>query len=53
MFKTQAKNSIMSGYFCILFVNFTLANKTLNDFSSMFSPYDFEKNDDIIFSYFK
>ena len=30
-----------------------LANKKLTDFISLFSPYDFEKNDDIILSYFK
>ena len=30
-----------------------LAGKTLVDFTSMFSPYDFEKNDSITLSYFK
>ena len=30
-----------------------LAGKTLVDFTSLFSPYDFGKNDDIILSYFK
>ena len=29
------------------------AGKKLTDFTSMFFPYDFEKNDDIILSYFK
>ena len=27
--------------------------KKMTDFASLFSPYDFEKNDDIILSYFK
>ena len=43
----------MCGYFCIGFIDFMLAGKTLLDFTSLFSPYDFEKNDDIILSYFK
>ena len=30
-----------------------LADKTLADFTSLFSPYDFEKNNGIILSYFK
>ena len=30
-----------------------LANQTLIDYTSLFSPYVFKKNDDIILSYFK
>ena len=30
-----------------------LAGKTLTDYTSLFSPHDFDKNDQIIFSYFK
>ena len=30
-----------------------LADKTLIDYTNLFSPYDFNKNDNIIFSYFK
>ena len=44
IFKIQAYNSIMCGYFCIGFIDFMFANKTLIDFTSLFSPYDFEKN---------
>ena len=29
------------------------ANKKLTDFTNLFSPYDFNKNDQIIISYFK
>ena len=43
----------MCGYLCIGFNDFMLAGKKLTDFTSMFSPYDFEKNDRIILSYFK
>ena len=49
----QANTSIMYGHFCIGFIDFMLAGKKLTDFTSLFSPDDFEKNDDIIFSYFK
>ena len=53
IFRIQADNSIMCGYFCIGFINFMFAGKSVNDFTSLFSPYDFKKNDDIILSYFK
>ena len=43
----------MCGYFCIGCIDFMLADKKLNDFTNLFSPYDFDKNDSIIFSYFK
>ena len=43
----------MCGCFCIGFTDFMLASKKLTDFTNMFSPYDFKKNDDIILSYFK
>ena len=43
----------MCGYFCIGFIDFILAGKKLTDFTNMFSPHDFEKNDNIILSYFK
>ena len=53
IFRVQANNSVMCGYFCIGFIDFMLAGKKLTDFMSMFSPYDFKKNDNIILSYFK
>ena len=53
IFRIQADNSIMCGYFCIGFVDLMFAGKSLIDFTSLFSPYDFKKNDDIILSYFK
>ena len=53
IFRVQAKNSVMCGYFYIGFIDFMLAGKKLTDFTSLFSPYGFEKNDDTILSYFK
>ena len=43
----------MCGYFSIAFIDFMLASKKLIDYTNMFSPYDFNKNDRIILSYFK
>ena len=53
IFRIQANNSVMCGYFCIGFIDFMLANKKLTDFTNLFSPYNFDKNDQIILSYFK
>ena len=39
----------MCGYFCIGFIDFMLANKKLTDFTNLFSPYDFDKNGQLIF----
>ena len=52
-FWIQEGNSIMCGYICIGFIDFTLAGKKLTDYTNLFSPYDFKKNDSIILSYFK
>ena len=53
IFRIQAHDSIMCGYFCIGFINFMLTGKTLTDFTNLFSPNNFKKNDDIILNYFK
>ena len=42
----------MCGSFCIGFVNFILAGKTLTDFTNLSSPNNFKENDDIILNYF-
>ena len=43
----------MCGYFCTGFIDFMFAGKKLTDYTNLFSPYDFYKNDQIILSYFK
>ena len=53
IFRVQANNSVMRGYFCIGFIDFTLAGKKLTVFTSLFSPHDFDKNDNMILYYFK
>ena len=51
IFRLQADNSIMCGYFCIGFIDFMFTGESLIDFTSLFSPYDFKKNDDIILNF--
>ena len=42
----------MCGYFCIRFIDFMLARKTLTEYTNLFSLNKFMKNDDIILDYF-
>ena len=42
----------MCGYFCIGFTDFMLKGKTLTEYTNVFSPNNFKKNDDIILNYF-
>ena len=53
IFWVQANDSIMCDYFCIRFIDFMLAGKKVTDYTSLFSPHDFKKNDNIILPYFK
>ena len=53
IFRVQANDSVIKGYFCIRFVDFMLTGKKLTDYTNLFSPHDFKKNDDIILLYFK
>ena len=53
IFRIQAYDSIMCGYFCIEFINYMFDGKSLIDFTSLFSPHDFKKNDEIIKRIFK
>ena len=52
IFRIQAYDFMMCGYFCIRFINFMLAGKTLTEFTNIFSPNSSKKNDDIILNYF-
>ena len=52
IFRIQAYDSIMCGYFCTGFINFMFNGNSLIDYTSLFSPNDLKKNDDIILKYF-
>ena len=53
IFRIQAFDSIMCGYSCIEFINYMLKGKTLLDYTNLFSPEDFKKNDQVIKRIFK
>ena len=53
IFRVQVTDSVMCGYFCIGFIDFMLAGKKSIDYTNLFSPHEFKKNDDIILLYFK
>ena len=53
IFRIQAYDSIMCGYFCIEFINCMPKGKALLDYTNLFSPNDFKKNDRIIKRIFK
>ena len=52
IFRIQAYDSIMCGYVCIGFIDFMFNGNNLTDFTNLFSPNDFKRNDDIILNYF-
>ena len=43
----------MCGYFCIGFIAFMLKGKKLLNYKNLFSPNDYETNDEIILKYFQ
>ena len=43
IFRIQAYDSIMCGYFCIRFIDFILAGKKFTDYTNLFSPHGFKK----------
>ena len=52
IYRIQAFDSIMCGYFCVGFINFIFSGNSLTDYTSLFSPNYLKKNDDIILKYF-
>ena len=51
IYRIQAYDSIMCGYFCIGFNDFVLKRKRLLEYKNLFSPNDCQKNDKIIVKY--
>ena len=45
IYRIQACDVIMCGYFCIGFIDFMSNGKSLFDCTNLFSPNDYEKND--------
>ena len=53
IYRMQAYDSIICGYFCIGFIHFMLKRKSLLQYTNLFSPNDYEKNDKVILKYFQ
>ena len=52
IYSLQACDSIMCGYFCIRFNDFTFKSKSMLDDANLFFPNDDEKSDSIIKKFF-
>ena len=52
IYRIQAYDSIICGYFCNGFINFILKDKILLDYTNLFSPSNYKKNDKTILKYF-
>ena len=52
IFRLQAYGSVMCGYFCIGYIDFMLAGKTLAEYTNLFSSNNFNINHDIVLKYF-
>ena len=44
IYKIQVHNSVMSGYFCIRFINFMLKGKSLLEYTNLFFSNEYRKN---------
>ena len=53
IYRTQANDSTMCGYFCIGFINFILKGKSFLDYTNLLSPNKHKKNDRIMLKYFQ
>ena len=49
----QDNESIMCRFYCIAFIEYMLWGKTLLDYTNLFSPNDYKKNDKKLCKYFK
>ena len=52
IYRIQNYDLVMCGYFCIGFIDFMFKGRSLTDYTNLFSPNNFKKNDDIILNYF-
>ena len=52
IFRVQSKKSVLCGYFCIKFLEYMFSGKTLTEYTNLFSPTDFKKNDKVVLRLF-
>ena len=48
IFRIQAYDSIMCRYYCIGFIDFMPTGKTLTEYTNLFPPNNFKKNDIVL-----
>ena len=53
IFRIQANESVMCGFYCMAFIEYMLSRKTLLDYTNSFSPNDYRMNDKIMYKYFE
>ena len=53
IFGIQDNKSIICHFYCIAFIEYMLAGKTLSDYTNLLSLNGFKKNDKIIYKFFK
>ena len=53
IYRIQAYSLIQCGYFCTGFIDFVLKDESLLDYTNLFSPNDYEKNNKIILKHFQ
>ena len=51
IYRVQAYDSIMCGYFCIVFIDFMLKRNSLLEYTNLFSSSDQEANDKMVLKY--
>ena len=49
----QPYDAIICGYFCMGFIDFMLKGDSLLDYTNLFSPNEYEKNDKVVLKYFQ
>ena len=53
IFRMQGDDSAMCWFYCIAFIEYMLAGKTLLDYTNLFSLNHYKRNDKVIYKYFK
>ena len=53
IFRIQDNETIICGFYSIAFIEYVLAGRVLLDYTNLFSPDDYKKNDKIMCKYFK
>ena len=53
IFRIQDNESILCGFYSVPFIEYMLAENILPDYTNLFSPNNYEKNDKIIYKCFK